>query len=462
MLLGAGFSRAVSDHMPLTDELGGEVIQRLHLHDDRRVPSGGFHGGGFERWLSHLATEQPFLTTQKNLENHALFLRVSEAVAKVLGENVQATLTDPWPQWLPEMVRTAHWQRSTIVTFNYDTLIECAVASHLLYEWEALEPVFWTETIQDVPNWPPGSARWAATRADTFRLLKLHGSLNWYWTPGDETGTSVARRELPGRFGEPRPYTEQDRRRELPGRVPFVVPPSTSKSAFYRNPLLRDVWQQAYKELHTAGRLVLIGYSLPLTDLTVVDMLSETTYRQDVPIVVVDPRASDVAGRLTQLGVVPERITCVHGSKTLSAAETFVSEWVCEAGVQTAHRLSSMGEGELDIPLLVIWDKTLAAAVVEVTHATAETFLVTDPPSEPNSAIGGSGTRRGRTLPVLRDAVKESGSGRSLRVWLPDGSCQTVIGCSVAAFNHGYGTGRWHVLYTSGPAPDSAVTPSHS
>ncbi len=97
LLLGAGFSRAVSAHMPLTDELGEAVVERLSLHPDPRVPPGGFHDGAFETWLSHLATEQPFLTTQENLENQALFLKLSEALAEVLGKAMQAALADPEP-----------------------------------------------------------------------------------------------------------------------------------------------------------------------------------------------------------------------------------------------------------------------------------------------------------------------------------------------------------------------------
>ena len=62
LLLGAGFSRALSAHMPLTDELGEAVVRRLHLSSDARLPPDGFRGGVFETWLSHLADEQPFLS----------------------------------------------------------------------------------------------------------------------------------------------------------------------------------------------------------------------------------------------------------------------------------------------------------------------------------------------------------------------------------------------------------------
>jgi hypothetical protein len=59
LLLGAGFSRAASSHMPLTDELGDAVVRALDLAEDARTPE-RFTSGSFETWLSHLADEQPF------------------------------------------------------------------------------------------------------------------------------------------------------------------------------------------------------------------------------------------------------------------------------------------------------------------------------------------------------------------------------------------------------------------
>jgi hypothetical protein len=152
------------------------------------VPAGGFRGGSFEIWLSRLADEQPYLSVQENLENQALFERFSAAIADVLGDAVQQALAAGCPDWLSELIRVAHQRRATLITFNYDPLIECAVGAGLLFDWGQSSPVFWAEVTGDVPNWPPGPAILAADPADTFRLLKLHGSLNWYWTPRDASG----------------------------------------------------------------------------------------------------------------------------------------------------------------------------------------------------------------------------------------------------------------------------------
>lgn len=194
-VLGAGFSRAASSHMPLTDELGEAC--RAVLPPDTPKPPRELAQGFFELWLSQLAEEQPYLNVQQNLINQATFTAYSSAIAEVLEQRTDQVLRARWPVWLPPFVKAAHQMRASVVTFNYDTLIECAVGAGLLYEWGMYDPVSWTEITGDVPNWPAGAARLGATRADTFRLLKLHGSLNWYWSPGDQTGATVARRALP-------------------------------------------------------------------------------------------------------------------------------------------------------------------------------------------------------------------------------------------------------------------------
>jgi hypothetical protein len=124
------------------DELGNSCLDVGGLRDDPRVPVGGFRGGSFETWLSRLADELPYLSVQENLENQALFEQFGAAIASVLGEGVQEALAGGCPVWLTEFVRVAHKRRATLITFNYDPLIECEVGTGLLYDWGLTEPVF--------------------------------------------------------------------------------------------------------------------------------------------------------------------------------------------------------------------------------------------------------------------------------------------------------------------------------
>ena len=251
-VLGAGFSRAISGLMPLTDELGLAALAELRPALPPRLALDQFPKGlNFEAWLSQLAGDQPYLSGADNAENRVAFLRFSEAIAQILGERVNGVLANAYPEWLLRLLSAAHHTRATIITFNYDTLVECLVATPTgilgdpQQRGEIWQGVSWTELTGGLPPWAPGDARYGSSRVESVRLLKLHGSLNWYWQPGDTSGISVARRLLPGYFNQPMPYTEEQRRREVPGREPFVVPPAASKSEYYSNSITKEMWTQA-------------------------------------------------------------------------------------------------------------------------------------------------------------------------------------------------------------------------
>ena len=91
-VLGAGFSKAISQQMPTIDELGESCRRLLETagHKDR-MPT-YFADGLFEQWLSRLATDQPDYSAATNAENLGAFARASEAITRILDN---ASTTDP-------------------------------------------------------------------------------------------------------------------------------------------------------------------------------------------------------------------------------------------------------------------------------------------------------------------------------------------------------------------------------
>ena len=62
LILGAGFSVAVSHgKLPVTADLGKQAAKRATV-PRRKLPAGGFGRGRFETWLSRLAEDQPELS----------------------------------------------------------------------------------------------------------------------------------------------------------------------------------------------------------------------------------------------------------------------------------------------------------------------------------------------------------------------------------------------------------------
>ena len=59
LILGAGFSRSLSPEMPLTDDLGNDVMPRVIAASGFNDLPVGFSNGNFEVWRSRIAEISP-------------------------------------------------------------------------------------------------------------------------------------------------------------------------------------------------------------------------------------------------------------------------------------------------------------------------------------------------------------------------------------------------------------------
>jgi hypothetical protein len=167
---------------------------------------------------------------------------------------------------------------ASILTFNYDDVLD-----------EALWRVH--EVLGDSP---PPEAYWhpdggygffcrpsLATVVDQSifmdqprsLLLKLHGSMNWYSRLGDASRLGPAGllhheewipRQHPDLHSPEYPAWAIEAHLEP---EPFIVAPVLVKSELVLHPVLRVLWELAYRTLSSATEVIFIGYSLPATDL---------------------------------------------------------------------------------------------------------------------------------------------------------------------------------------------------
>jgi hypothetical protein len=310
VILGAGFSLAVSPVMPSTNQLAKLVLDRL---EDEGVAVRRRPGGeGFEAWLSRLAEAQPDRTTAENLDNQALFVRVAGALRETVVELQQDVLASDPPWWLRRFVGALHYSgSSTVITFNYDMLVEYALEWCRLFDHDDVR-VLMSSALRYGPTRPYQPATGIShgeQRAETFDLLKLHGSVDAYWVPGDVSGATINRWDPGTRWRQPVVPSDDERREVLPGREPFLIPPAAAKSAFYANPVSRELWQRAAAAIGQADEVVLIGYSLPMTDLVTSGMLADRLRDSSSNIVVVNPDGDGVQKALGVLGIEASRVT---------------------------------------------------------------------------------------------------------------------------------------------------------
>jgi len=148
----------------------------------------------------------------------------------------------------------------SIITFNYDVMVDCALA-------------YAGYTINYHVAAPP--------KPNGIDLLKLHGSVNWGISKCSDEPTITV---VPPPLGDANNPLMQEgvgvpirmATHSLPrarcnhcgnacGLRPLLVPPTWSK-AINRWRAVADVWAQAVRNIESAQQIVVIGYSMPETD----------------------------------------------------------------------------------------------------------------------------------------------------------------------------------------------------
>jgi hypothetical protein len=208
----------------------------------------------------------------------------------------------------------------TILTFNQDIQAEKVLERLATTKrWSSIAPRLFS--FPNMYSMAPGSLQLTGTRTnDVFsistedtnvlRVLKLHGSLNWF---SKHNSTSPSRTAML----DPHRHLFITRRRRINvemrmgGKrstyaVPVIVPPVSHKSAVLPT-ALGPIWSLAEKRLVEADHIIVFGYSCPALDFESANLLTRAYLRnQTCRLSVVDPNGA-VATRYIDL-LAPKRL----------------------------------------------------------------------------------------------------------------------------------------------------------
>jgi hypothetical protein len=208
----------------------------------------------------------------------------------------------------------------TILTFNHDLVIENEIAkrARLSSRWCVDRGYGSFSQSAVIASSVTGSFRRhdsnCTDESRHIRLLKLHGSLNWYVrmngrhpSPNILSGQSAPpkirispRRFIRVQLRSTRPAASG------PGRTswytwPVIIPPVFGKEALIRN-FVPSVWADAEEWLRRADRVIFFGYSLPELDIRAQRLLQRYVGTNDklrwIDLVNPDPQS---AGRYASL-----------------------------------------------------------------------------------------------------------------------------------------------------------------
>lgn len=161
-----------------------------------------------------------------------------DAIALVLSGKLYATDTD--------RIRP----RNTIITFNYDTVLESS--------FERTESPF-DLRLDPVPNLGVVSdyKYYCKNDDNSPQLLKLHGSINWKLSNIDKGPKMYQLSAL---------QSAENLWKDKYSSFPYVLEPPTWNKGRSAE-ILQSLWDEAVSQIRTATRIFIIGYSFPKSDM---------------------------------------------------------------------------------------------------------------------------------------------------------------------------------------------------
>jgi len=242
-----------------------------------------------ELWITYLSQRQPWLTEYENDFNKSLAGRIRHQIGAVIEEHTARASRTEAPPWLNRLIGSWHREQATVITLNYDTLVERA--SKQVQATERGNPIL------AVHMYPPyfsdvqarsGVGVWGEDSLKTFSFLKLHGSINWYYSGRDNFfgETILFSEDLP--FGHKAWNDVRFRRPQSRDKELLIIPPATEKNTYFNNETVRRLWREAGHALQKAERVFIVGYSLPLSDLGMRFFLTKHRPSRETPIFLVN------------------------------------------------------------------------------------------------------------------------------------------------------------------------------
>lgn len=312
-VLGAGFTRAFVPEAPLlVDDYKTQSLRERfeYFPHAKTILDDAFAEFGDGRVdLERLMTRvngMPYDTADARREFALVEIALRQALVERLTQ-AKSGVVDR--ERLSAFARVIRETKASIVTFNYDDVLDAALYHDAQMQNHVLDPHLWEPDggygfycrpsracVADVP----------AYMGNTHTLLlKLHGSINWRSRLGEGTTYGPAGilhhedwLQLRVEFRQP-DYSRIESHLEP---EPFIVPPVLAKSQLTTHPVLSVVWALAHERLKAAQNVVFIGYSLPGTDLAARTLFRESLVsKAGRKISVVDyPSNHDSSKRLVQ------------------------------------------------------------------------------------------------------------------------------------------------------------------
>lgn len=270
---GASFVRPWSPNRPPLDADYFQVLRNSDLNRDNRARRllsfiGQEFGSleiGMEDFYSQASLSGQFVQQiPSRKRRHSRFERRLDDFLSLLPRLLGCSLEGQECDFHEALIRELD-ANDTVISFNYDCLVDRTLRKVGGRRWLP-DRGYGFEIVEGTQGWCDHSGRGRFPKRG-IQLLKPHGSVNWHQS---ESGMTLRGDE----YAERKPTELQ------------IVPPLWQKR--FDDEPYKTIWEQTRSVLATARVLIVVGYSLPTTD-----VFTHAALRTDVDalelLVVVNP-----------------------------------------------------------------------------------------------------------------------------------------------------------------------------
>lgn len=268
-ILGAGCS--VEDDVPLVDNFFQIAFQKINgnltrSQDKKFRAVRSFReevlpGSNIEQLLGYIDLKLILHDNDSVIRRKFLILRrqLLYLIFKTIGENIIQGRSENYKNFLRNHLNYNLINDVTVISFNWELLLDNII----------FEPLFRLENLcvdygTDFEMIKEDGLLISAYRGSSYKLLKLHGSMNWMccWKCHKRFFAFADKIIIP--FFEKRTFKCPNCGGHL---YPLIVPPTFQKfKRRFEFNFLRDIWLEANKALTEARKIIIVGYSFPEDD----------------------------------------------------------------------------------------------------------------------------------------------------------------------------------------------------
>lgn len=290
--LGAGFSIAVANNCvtnekkyPSLEELTGRIFNQfsktsLYTHLNEISPK---YKQNIEFLLTYLSSDMPWKTAQMSYLDKALYFEVVNKISQYFNILEKECCYDfsKFNNFCKYIINN----KITTITLNYDTLLEQMLFSQMPEGYQKANDYrgFYKQPIVGLSSRLSDASFGLKSWHNDYKwkelpsIHKLHGSTNWLWSANNPSDTIYCSSK----------NDDENLKKDL---SEYIIPPILDKTNFYNHNILKSIWTDAHRCLQEADEIYIIGFSFPVTDLSVKFLFNSVMQNKKPKIYVINTK----------------------------------------------------------------------------------------------------------------------------------------------------------------------------